>query len=479
MPFEIVMGLETHVRVKSETKMFCSCRNAVALAEEPNENVCGVCMGFPGMLPVLNSGIVDLAVRASNAMRMTVNAVSRFDRKSYFYPDLPAGFQITQLFHPIAEHGHVRAMVDGNPKTFRIQRMHIENDAGKLVHAGSSTLLDYNRAGSPLMEIVTEPDFRSKADVLAYLEELQKIMRWCGASDADMEKGQLRCDVNISIRPAGSTELNNRVELKNLNSFSAIGRAIDNEFARQVAIVESGGRVTQETRGWDDEHGESRPQRSKEDAMDYRYFPEPDLPPLHVTAEFVAERAVADLPMDRRTKYLEEFKLQDDDARILSNERRLSDYYEELVALTGDPKKSCSYVTTVLFAIVQAYNDRVRPEEAKSFLDVPAAQLARVIALVGAEELSSTNSKAVVEELFLNGGDADEIADRLGLRQVNDSSALESVVDRVLAESAAQVEDYRAGKVQLFGFFVGQCMKASKGQGNPKMFTDMIKKRIG
>lgn len=479
MKYEIVMGLETHVRVKSETKMFCSCRNAVALAEEPNENVCGVCMGFPGMLPVLNDKIVDLAVRASNAMRMTVNEVSVFDRKSYFYPDLPTGFQITQLFHPIAEHGEVKTMVEGVEKTFRIHRMHIENDAGKLVHAGSMTLLDYNRAGSPLMEIVTEPDFRSKADVIAYLEELQKIMRWCGASDADMEKGQLRCDVNISIRLAGTDVLNNRVELKNLNSFSAIGRAIDNEFARQVEMYEAGERVTQETRGWDDERGESRPQRSKEDAMDYRYFPEPDLPPLHVSKEFVEARLVPELPIDRRRKYLSDYKLQEDDARILSNERALSDYYEELVALTGDAKRSCSYVTTVLFAIVQEHNARVHGEEAKSFLDVPAKELARVIALVAKDELSSTNSKAVVEELFENGGSTDEIVDRLGLRQVNDAGALEAVVEQVITEFAAQVAEYQAGKVQLFGFLVGSCMKASKGQGNPKMFTEMLKKRLG
>ncbi len=479
MKYEIVMGLETHVRVKSATKMFCSCRNAVALAEEPNENVCGVCMGFPGMLPVLNDKIVDLAVRASNAMRMTVNEVSKFDRKSYFYPDLPAGFQITQLFHPIAEHGEVKTMVEGVEKTFRIHRMHIENDAGKLVHAGSSTLLDYNRAGSPLMEIVTEPDFRSKADVVAYLEELQKIMRWCGASDADMEKGQLRCDVNISIRPVGSSELNNRVELKNLNSFSAIGRAIDHEFARQIEIVESGGRITQETRGWDDEHGESRSQRSKEDAMDYRYFPEPDLPPLVVSKEYVLERAVKELPMDRRRKYLNEFGLGEDDARILSNERTLSDYYEELVRLTGDAKKSCSYVTTVLFAIIQEYNNNSVFGDIKTFADVPAAELARVIALVNGDELSSTNSKTVVEELFENGGSTDEIVDRLGLRQVNDSSALEAVVEQVITEFAAQVAEYQAGKIQLFGFLVGSCMKASKGQGNPKMFTEMLKKRLG
>lgn len=234
------MGLETHVRIRSKTKMFCSCRNALKLADEPNEHVCTFCMGFPGALPVLNEEIINFAVRAGLAMLCTIRETSVFDRKSYFYPDLPAGFQITQLYHPIAECGEVRAMIGDTEKVFHIHRMHIETDAGKLVHAGNKTLCDYNRSGSPLMEIVTEPDFRSREDVLGYLEELQKLMRWCGASDADMEKGQLRCDVNISIRKHGETHLNNRVELKNLNSFSAIGRAIDNELKRQIKIVESG-----------------------------------------------------------------------------------------------------------------------------------------------------------------------------------------------------------------------------------------------
>ncbi|MDD2916468.1 MAG: hypothetical protein PHH70_01345 [Candidatus Gracilibacteria bacterium] len=320
--YEIVMGLETHVRIKSETKMFCACRNAVELADEPNLHTCPYCMAFPGALPVLNERVIDLAVRAGQAMRCTVNETSIFDRKSYFYPDSPSGFQITQLYHPIVEQGTVRALVplsqNSEPpekrgdlsgksstgasctengtvskdteigtqssrfaeRSFKINRMHIEADAGKLIHSGNKTLCDYNRAGSPLMEIVTEPDFRSKEDVIAYLEELQKLMRWCGASDADMEKGQLRCDVNISIRKKGETILNNRVELKNINSFSAIGRAIDNEYKRQIKIVETGGKVPQETRGWDDEKGMSSSQRSKEDAMDYRYFPEPELPPL-------------------------------------------------------------------------------------------------------------------------------------------------------------------------------------------------------
>lgn len=473
--YEIVMGLETHVRVKSATKMFCSCANAVELADEPNTSVCPVCMGMPGMLPVLSEGVVDLATRACQALRMKVNEVSVFDRKSYFYPDLPQGFQITQLFHPIGEHGEVKTYVNGNEKHFRVNRLHIETDAGKLVHAGARTLCDYNRAGSPLMEIVTEPDFRSKEEVIAYLEELQKLMRWCGASDADMEKGQLRCDVNISIRPVGSSELRNRVELKNINSFSSIGRAIDAEFDRQVEIYDAGGAVSQETRGWDDEHGYSKPQRSKEDAMDYRYFPEPDLPPLTLTKEYIAERVIGELPMDRRAKYLNEYKLGEDDARILSNDRTLSDYYESLVSLTNDPKKSCSYITSVLFALFEAAGESV--DFTKMKFDV--YELAKVVAMVNADELSSTGAKEVVTELFNNGGSAEEIVNRLGLKQVNDTGALEAVVDTVIAESAAQVEQYKAGKVALFGFFVGQCMKASKGQGNPKIFTDILKKKLG
>ncbi|MDP2104080.1 MAG: Asp-tRNA(Asn)/Glu-tRNA(Gln) amidotransferase subunit GatB, partial [Candidatus Gracilibacteria bacterium] len=357
--YEIVMGLETHVRIKSETKMFCSCRNAVELADEPNIHVCPFCMGFPGALPVLNERIIDLAVRAGIAMGCTINESSVFDRKSYFYPDLPAGFQITQLYHPIVEHGMVRAMVGEEVKEFHIHRMHIETDAGKLVHAGNKTLCDYNRSGSPLMEIVTEPDFRSREDVIGYLEELQKLMRWCGASDADMDKGQLRCDVNISIRRPGETILNNRVEIKNVNSFSAIGRAIDNEYKRQIKIVESGGTVPQETRGWDDEKGVSSSQRSKEDAKDYRYFPEPDLPPLVISKEFIEARKIGDLPIDRRIKYVNEYKIQVDDARILSANRELSDFYEELVKMTGDAKKSCSYITTILFSFFDTHNESI------------------------------------------------------------------------------------------------------------------------
>jgi aspartyl-tRNA(Asn)/glutamyl-tRNA(Gln) amidotransferase subunit B len=406
--YEIVMGLETHVRVKSATKMFCGCANAIELADEPNLHVCPVCMGMPGMLPSLSAGVVDLSVRAAQVLRMTVNETSIFDRKSYFYPDLPQGFQITQLYRPIAEHGNVKTYVGGQLKEFRVNRLHIETDAGKLIHSGSRTLCDYNRAGSPLMEIVTEPDFRAKDEVIAYLEELQKLMRWCGASDADMEKGQLRCDVNISLRPIGSTELRNRVELKNINSFSSIGRAIDVEFVRQEEIYESGGYVTQETRGWDDEHGESHSMRSKEDAMDYRYFPEPDLPHLVVTPAFIKEREIFELPIDRRKKYVETFGLGADDSRILSNERVISDYFEVLISFTDDPKKSCSYITTILFSMFEEQGTVVD----FSTLKFDVRELGAVIGMTNADELSSTNAKEVLRELFTNGGIASEIVAR-------------------------------------------------------------------
>ncbi len=473
--YEIVMGLETHVRIKSNTKMFCSCKNALELAPRPNLNVCPVCMGFPGQLPTLSAGVVDKAVRASHALRSNVQTHSEFDRKSYFYPDLPMGYQITQMYHPITMGGEVRALVGDEFKTFRIHHMHIENDAGKLVHASGNTLCDYNRAGAPLMEIVTEPDFRSKEDVIAYLEEIQKLMRWCDASDADMEKGQLRCDVNISIRPFGQKEYGTRVEYKNINSFSAIGRAIDYEYNRQCELAEEGKTPDQETRGWSDETGTSTPLRSKEDAMDYRYFPEPDLPPLVLTQEYIDERKIADLPVDRREKYLKEYKLQSDDARILSENKPISDLYEALVEKTGDYKKSCSYITTVLFAIFEHSENGTNLETMKT----DAEQIARVIELVNADELSSTNSKQVIETLVEKGGKTDEIVDTLWLRQKNDTEALEKIVDEVIAANASQVEEYKNGKENLFGYFVGQSMKASKGQGNPKLFTKILKEKLG
>jgi len=474
--FELVIGLEIHVRINSETKLFCNCKNAVELANEPNCNACKVCMGFPGMLPTVNAEAVRKGALAGLAMKCKVNNISKFDRKSYFYPDLPMGYQITQLYEPIVSDWKVKIIDDGEVKEFWIHHMHLENDAWKLIHAWGKTLCDYNRAGSPLMEIVTEPDFRSKAEVMEFVRELQKMMRAVGVSNADMEKGQMRCDVNISIRKPGEDILNNRVELKNLNSPSSIWRAIDNEFKRQVKIVENGWVVDQETRWWDDEKGMSKSQRSKEDAMDYRYFPDPDLLPLEITDEEVAEIAkdLVELPIEKRIRYLSEYKLQEDDARLLTTDRDLSLYFEKLLELTGDAKKSCSYITTILMALMKECEDDVKITDLKFNI----AELARVIELVNKDELSSTNSKEVVEELFNKWGKADEIVDAKGLRQTNDTGALESIVDEVIANCTEQVEDYKSGNERVFWFLVWQCMKASAWQWNPKIFNEMLKNKL-
>lgn len=472
--FEVIIGLETHVRVKSITKMFDAVPNSIALEKNPNINVSPVSMGFPGALPVLSEGVVDKTVRAAHGMKMHVNEFSQFDRKSYFYPDLPMSYQITQLYHPIASGGEIQAFVDKELKTFRIERMHIEADAGKLTHSPSTTLLDYNRAAAPLMEIVTEPDFRSKYDVMEYLKELQKIMRFTWASDADMEKWQMRCDVNISIRPEGQTELNPRVEMKNLNSFQMIGRAIDAEVKRQKKIYESGEIVDQETRGWDDDTWVSKSQRSKEDAMDYRYFPEPDLPPLMLTTTYIEERASDKIPMDRRLVYLNEYKLQDDDARILSRTRDICDFFDEVVSITNDPKKSSTYIGDVLMGYMKE-TDR---EEKFDALKFDAKQFAHVINLLKQDELSSNGAQEVIRTLFLDGWDPDTIIKEKWLKQVNDTSLMEAIVEEVIKKNPEQVEQYRSGKEQLFWFFVGQCMAQSKGQWNPKIFTQILTTKL-
>lgn len=473
--YQKVIWLEIHVRIKSQTKMFCNCKNAVELAPEPNLHVCPVCMGFPGMLPNVNSEAVKLWVIWGMMMGCEINKVSRFDRKTYFYPDNPNSFQITQMYEPIVGVWKVKVLVNGEEREFGIHHMHLENDAGKLVHAGWKTLCDFNRAWSPLMEIVTDPVFREADEVMEFLKELQKMFRSAGVSDADMEKWQMRCDVNLSIMPVWSTTFGTRTEMKNLNSFSGIGRAIEHEFKRQVKILDEGGQIDQETRGWDDDKWVSTTQRSKEDAMDYRYFPEPDLLPIVLDDDFIAEwrKSLPELPIEKRLKYLNEYKLGEDDARILSADADLGKYFDEVVNVTNDAKKSCSYLTTVVLALMKQENI-----EDFSLLKLTSQKLGEIINLVNKDELSSTNAKVVIEEIFANGGEVDTIVDNKNLRQKNDLWALEAIVDGVLANSAKQIEDYKWGNTNIFGFFVWQCMKASKWAGNPKIFTDILKKKL-
>lgn len=474
--YEKVIWLEIHVRIKSNTKMFCNCKNAVALAPEPNMNVCPICMWFPGMLPTLNSEVVKLGLIGWMMMWCEVQKTSRFDRKTYFYPDNPISYQITQMYDPIVWEGKVKTLVNGELREFSIHHMHLENDAGKLVHAGGKTLCDYNRAGSPLMEIVTNPVFKEKDEVMEFLRELQKMMRAAWVSDADMEKWQLRCDVNLSIMPVGSTVFGTRVELKNINSFSSIWRAIDNEFSRQVKILDAGNLVDQETRGWDDDKWVSHTQRSKEDAMDYRYFPEPDLLPIILEDDFIEQcrASLPELPIEKRLRYLNEYNLAEDDARILSADHTLWNYFDKVVALTNDPKKSCAYVTTVILALMkEALIDDI------TTIKILPEELAEVIKMVNSDELSSTNAKIVIEALFTNGGSAKNIAEEKNLIQKNDLWALESIVDKIIWENPTQIADYKSGNERIFGFLVGQCMKASAGAGNPKIFNEILKKKLG
>ena len=470
------IGLEIHVRIKTKSKMFCSCKNAVSLAAEPNCNICSICMWHPWILPSLNEEVVRLWLLWGMMMWCEINSHSRFDRKTYFYPDNPTSFQITQLYEPIVWEWKVKTIVNGEIREFGIHHMHLENDAWKLIHVWEKTLLDFNRAWSPLMEIVTDPVFHEKEEVMEFLRELQKIMRAAGVSDADMEKWQLRCDVNLSISPEWSKELWSRTETKNVNSFTAIWRVIDHEFARQVKELKSWWVINQETRWWDDEKWVSTVQRSKEDAMDYRYFPEPDLLPLDLSDEFINEtkKSMVELPIDKRIKYLEQYKLWVDDARILTSDKDLSDYFDKLVILTRDYKKSCSFITTILLALMK------ESEIIKFISDLKfdIKQLARVIELVNNNELSSTNSKQVVEELFNNWWEADIIAHENNLIQKNDVDALGLIVDQVLKDNTKQLDDYKSWNTNIFGFFVWQCMKASRWQWNPKVFNELLRKKL-
>lgn len=468
--------LEIHIRIKSKTKMFCNCKNAVELASEPNINTCPVCMWFPWALPMLNKEVVRLWLIWWIMMWCKINKISKFDRKTYFYPDNPSAYQITQLYEPIVWRWNVKTIVNNEVKEFAIHHMHLENDAWKLIHAWWKTLCDFNRAWSPLMEIVTEPVFHEKEEVMEFLKELQKLMRAWNVSDADMEKWQLRVDVNLSISKEWSNTLWIRTETKNVNSFSAIWRVIDHEFKRQLKILESGWIVEQETRWWDDDAGISKTQRSKEDAMDYRYFPEPDLLPLELNDEFITEAkaTIPELPIEKRIKYLEKYKISQDDARILTTTKELSEYFDELVELTWEPKKSCSYITTVLLAIMNESDEKINISELKFNI----RELARVIELVNSDELSSTNSKQVIEELFKNWWETDIIVDENNLRQKNDHWALELIVDEVIKTNEKQVQDYKAWNENIFWFLVWQCMKASKWQWNPKIFNEMLKKKL-
>jgi aspartyl-tRNA(Asn)/glutamyl-tRNA(Gln) amidotransferase subunit B len=474
--FQPVIGLEVHGQLLTGSKIFCGCSTRFGAA--PNANTCPVCLGMPGVLPVLNARVVEFAVRAGVALGCRINPRSVWSRKNYFYPDLPKGYQISQYDQPICEYGSLVIDVNGVEKRVGIRRIHMEEDAGKNIHdaGGGESLVDLNRAGVPLIEIVSEPDLRSSEEAGEYLKALRDILVYIGVNDGNLEEGSFRCDANVSVMPKGSTELGTRAELKNINSFRFVRQAIDHEIARQVAVLESGGKVLQETRLWDPAKGETRSMRSKEEAHDYRYFPEPDLPPLVVPAGLVerVRAGLPELPREKLQRFQAEFGLPAYDARILVAERALADFFEVVWKHYGaNAKKLANWCTGELQRLLHEEGGAV------SALRFSPAQLAALLKLVDGGELSTNAAKEVFAEMFRTGKDPAAIVGERGLGLEKDTGAVEAAVDAVLAANGAEVEKYRAGKKQVLGFLVGQVMKSMKGKGNPAQVNALIKARLG
>ena len=475
--YETVIGLEVHVQLKTNTKIFSASSHESGNA--PNSQTDPVVLGLPGALPVLNREAVALAVRASMAINCQVNGYSQFARKNYFYPDLPKGYQISQFDKPLAEHGWLDIEVAGVGKRFGITRLHMEEDAGKTVHDGFSdsdsySYVDLNRAGSPLCEIVSEPDMRSSDEAVAYLNELKLIVQFTGSSDCDMEKGQLRCDANVSVRPRGQQELGTRCEIKNLNSFRFVKQAIDYEVARQVALVEAGGTVTQQTRLFNTATGMTATMRGKEEAHDYRYFPEPDLPPLIVSDAWQAtiRDAMPELPPVKRQRFIGEYGLSEYDARILSSTRATAEYFESAVKESGNPKATANWVQGDLLGALNAAGKEIEAAP------IAAAELGALLRLIDDGTLSGKLAKEVFAKMFETGKPAAEIIEAEGLQQISDTGELEAIIADLIAKSEPQVAQYRGGKTGVIGFFVGGVMKATRGQANPKVVNELLKKAL-
>ena len=476
MEFEPVIGLEVHVQLKTDTKIFCSC--STEFGAPANAQTCPVCLGLPGVLPVLNRKVVDYALKAACATGCTVNQKNIFARKNYFYPDLPKGYQTSQFELPIAEHGHLDIQTEsGLKKRIGITRIHMEEDAGKSSHDATRPVshINLNRACTPLIEIVSEPDMRSAEEAIAYLKQLHGIVRFLGICDGNMEEGSFRCDANVSVRPKGTEPFGTRAEIKNINSFRFIEKAINHEISRQVAKIEAGEEIVQETRLWDANKNRTFSMRGKEEAHDYRYFPCPDLLPLVIDDAWLNDirETLPELPHAMKARFMEEFGLNDQDATTLTASKALADYFETAAKKTDLPKKTANWVTGALLGLLHAKGLEI------DAAPVPAEGLADVVTLVDKGTLSEKIAKTVFEEMAETGKSADAIVEEKGLKQVSDSGAIEAIVQEVLDANPEEVAAFKGGKTKLMGFFVGQVMKASKGKANPKMAGEIVSRLLG
>jgi len=473
--FEVIIGLEVHAQLNTKSKLFCSC--ATSFGEEPNTNVCPVCLGLPGALPVLNKEAVHKAIMLGTALKSKINKKSIFNRKNYFYPDLPSGYQISQFEVPVVGLGELSIdFADGRVKTIGVTRAHLENDAGKNIHSGNTSKVDLNRAGTPLLEIVSEPDMRSAQEAILYLKKLHSIVRYLGISDANMQEGSFRCDVNVSIRPKGDTNLYTRCEIKNMNSFRFIEKAIHYEVNRHIEAWEEGtysSQIVQETRLFDPNTGETRNMRGKEDAADYRYFPDPDLLPLIISDEMIEKYSkIPELPDEKKERFVKEYGIKEYDASVITASLEMANYFDEMMTFKISAKNAVTWLSVEL-------QGRLKEGITIEQSTISAKTLATIVKRIEDNTISAKAAKEVLDYLIQNSySDVDSAIDKLGLKQVSDDGTLQAIIDEILSTNSDKVAEYKAGKEKIFAFFVGQTMKASKGSANPQKVNGLLKKSL-